>query len=159
MKGRSTCLCCDQPLPQLIQISSGSKSPNLLTLEWDQSFLVVGMSFSSKSRTSWVKPRFALKCPRAIAPKILSMEVSEGNVELKMQKCRFNRDGISFRPPPKQSVQKSMIILPLINLKHSQMYAYWAIRQAEYACTNIRSISLMLIECPKGEWKMFGRRM
>ena len=70
------------------------------TLVCAQSLRVSGTSRSTIARTSLLNPRLVLKCPRAITPNILLMELSDGMVELKIQKWRLRRDGMSLRPPP-----------------------------------------------------------
>ena len=50
--------------------------------------------------TGFVKFRSLQKYPVAIVEKILSIELLEGKVQLKMQNWRFNLCGMSFRPPP-----------------------------------------------------------
>lgn len=41
-----------------------------------------------------------MKYPLPIVLKILSMELFEGRVQLKMLKCLLSREGMSLRPPP-----------------------------------------------------------
>lgn len=48
----------------------------------------------------WKGKLTVMKYPLPMVLKILSMELFEGRVQLKMLKCLFRREGMSLRPPP-----------------------------------------------------------
>ena len=70
--------------------------------------------------TSGPKPRSLQKYPWPIVLKILSIELLEGKVQLKMQSCLFKRCGMSFLPPP----SRDMILLNVRRLykKYTQKW-------------------------------------
>ena len=91
---------CSPAPPSLPSPTPPPPPPQKLTLVFCHKALVQGTSRLTVSITSSQNPLSLQKWPSPITPNILSMETSEGSVQLKMEKALLSLAGMSLRPPP-----------------------------------------------------------